>query len=639
MAGIEVANRHPGLQLDKFSAGGTQAENQSFALDAVCRTRGYPELLVDLRRRRAGVLASLGVTCLRVATTGPLTLHLSRASALENAGICLHPLYGFVYLPASGLKGMARAWAETAWKSAQPEAAQAQRQIDEVFGTGGTADSAAGRVVFHDAWPETWPKLVRDLLNNHHRDYYQAGKPPGDWESPIPVSFLAIGAGVTFDAPLSPRRPDDAPLLDLARGWLLSAFCHRGAGAKTNAGYGAFRPVEGSPPPLPAPAGERFVATLELVTPGFFAGAAQDGSDCDLRPASLRGQLRWWWRAMFAGHLDLAALRSREAQVWGDTTRGGAVRVTVTAQGAGKVVLFNKKAEVPGGGRHQRSGGKPVTQGLWYASYGMDDGANHRHYIRPGAKWSVELTARPTGRAGLAPAQALAEARAALWLLCHFGGVGSKSRKGFGSFADIEVPGIDSLQACLDLAASVAGAAAVRTQGEPSLTLAGEAALEAEWPLAANTTWQQAIDNAGAALAAFVRGVQPKAKRGALGMPRKGQERSNLPQRHAAPYCLHVGRRGDGTQVLRFLGFPAARLPDAATSREVLSHLRDALAQSFGSMPQSGPVGRSGPAGFPCKGRHLGEPVTVLRQDGDTFFISDAYGDTEFVPVDEVEFD
>ena len=57
----------------------------------------------------------MGALRWRCATTGPLTLHLVRASALENAGICLHPLYGFVYLPGTGLKGMARAYAETVW--------------------------------------------------------------------------------------------------------------------------------------------------------------------------------------------------------------------------------------------------------------------------------------------------------------------------------------------------------------------------------------------------------------------------------------------------------------------------------------------------------------------------------------------
>ena len=50
----------------------------------------------------------------------------------------------------------------------------------------------------------------------------------------------------------------------------------------------------------------------------------------------------------------------------------------------------------------------------------------------------------------------LDQARAALWLLCRFGGVGAKCRKGFGSFAD--PPEL----ADLDLAACQAAAAAFR---------------------------------------------------------------------------------------------------------------------------------------------------------------------------------
>ena len=60
----------------------------------------------DLLKRWKSVTA--GATTVSAITIGPLTLHLARASALENAGICLHSLYGFTYLPGSGLKGMAR---------------------------------------------------------------------------------------------------------------------------------------------------------------------------------------------------------------------------------------------------------------------------------------------------------------------------------------------------------------------------------------------------------------------------------------------------------------------------------------------------------------------------------------------------
>jgi CRISPR-associated protein Cmr6 len=105
-----LESRHPGLQLDKFSPPGDQ-KVQRDDIDALCRTTGFPPFLKSILDRRAEQLRILGAATWTCRTTGPLTLHLARASALENAGICLHPLYGFVYLPGSGLKGMARAYA------------------------------------------------------------------------------------------------------------------------------------------------------------------------------------------------------------------------------------------------------------------------------------------------------------------------------------------------------------------------------------------------------------------------------------------------------------------------------------------------------------------------------------------------
>ena len=230
-----------------------------------------------------------GLECFACRTVGPLTLHLSRASALENAGICLHPLYGFVYLPGTGLKGMARAYAETV-------AGVSAEEVKEVFGNKPGEPKKdkqhAGAIVFHDAWPAEWPRLFVDIVNNHHGDYYQArptdnAHPPGDWEDPVPVYFLAVSSGTTFQFALSPRRADvRKELLKRAREWLVGALCYLGAGAKTAAGYGSFCPLESPLPPLVSPTWSRFEATLELATPAFLAGANQQKDDCDLRTAT-----------------------------------------------------------------------------------------------------------------------------------------------------------------------------------------------------------------------------------------------------------------------------------------------------------------------------------------------------------------
>ena len=407
---VAVAKRHPGLQLDKFSAGGTQKENQGEALKEVVKTEGNADLLASLHLQRTRLLDAVGATRFAMSTNEPLTLHLSRASALENAGIALHPLHGFVYLPGSGLKGMARAWAETNGEPAD--------RIADVFGSGpkdkdhpdnvspdnvspdNVGPGNVGAVVFHDAWPKSWPKLRRDIVTNHHRNYYRGDDAPGDWEHPNPVTFLAVGAGEFFDFALSPRAGGDPAQVEQARKWLQAALCWRGAGAKTNAGYGAFKidtEQASTAQDVPEPDAtreprERF--TLTLTSPGFFAGADRGKHDCDLRSASLRGQLRWWWRTLHAGRMRLEDLKRCEAKIWGDTTRAGMVRVAVKKEKA-EVCCFDKNKNCAKWS--QKTGREANNSGLWYASYGMNEkNAPQRCVVEPGAKWSVTLMARQT---------------------------------------------------------------------------------------------------------------------------------------------------------------------------------------------------------------------------------------------------
>ncbi|MBA2226669.1 type III-B CRISPR module RAMP protein Cmr6 [Thermogemmata fonticola] len=654
---VPDAQRHPGLQLDKFSIPGNQMA-QKQALDHVCRTSGDSGLLNDLAARRRSLGNTLpGYTAFRATTTSPLALHLARASALENAGICLHPLYGFAYLPGSGLKGMARAYAETIWLPAQSDQKQAWRDIEDVFGWAPHPDrrqqihdpnhpaevrrqddhdpkspeisASSGNIIFHDAWPESWPKLIVDIVNNHHPEYYQAepndnAHPPGDWENPVPVYFLAVPPGVTFTFPLA-KRHRDVPdrLVELARDWLLGALCHLGAGAKTATGYGAFRPVEGNAPPPPSQRRLTFETTLELVTPAFLAGANQQAEDCDLRPATLRGLLRWWWRTMHAGFLDVKTLRALEAAIWGDTNSSGAVRILLEPMGDVSPQPYDKRSKANFKDEQKRShhgipGEDPrkVTQGLWYASYGMDETSKgqrkQRHYLEPGARWRLRLVARPTryfanrqdasdpakARQGrqITAEQALEQAKAALWLLCHFGGVGSKARKGFGSLAADSLTNYtrencqrsaEQLRQGLGLPNTFQAARAESPSWQQVL---GPVEVAFSWP----NIWS-VLDQVGFAYesAAHLRAHNPSKL--ALGLPRQihGPRPHPLPHqnpathrpprrlhgpmggRHASPVHIHIERRDSGW-VVRVVAFPAAHLPDLNTSRTFLEEfLRD----------------------------------------------------------------
>ena len=275
------ANRcHPGLLLDRFVAYADskfitsyEQTDQKKHLDCVANAitgTGQDASLVDLNsgilKSEWDELAALVVDghdghAWRQKTIWRLAAHLSRATAVENASLCLHPIYGFPYLPATGLKGLAHAYA-----ALEEADAEKKERLGAIFGS----QSAAGTVLFLDAWPEAWPEVGPkvwpvvevDILNNHHREYYTTGgqsggevSAPGDWENPVPVYFLAVAPDTVFRfcvAKLTEQTPADD--VCLAAEWLQKGLQVLGAGAKTAAGYGYFsepEPYDLPPPPDP----------------------------------------------------------------------------------------------------------------------------------------------------------------------------------------------------------------------------------------------------------------------------------------------------------------------------------------------------------------------------------------------------
>lgn len=627
---VAVRQRHPGLQLDKLSLPGRQ-EAQRELIEKVCQTTGDPHLLSVLSKRREEMLAVAGAERFRATTTGALTLHLARASGLENAGIHLHPVYGFACLPGSGLKGMARAYAETVWLVDRSDPAAAWNDIRAVFGWASRSEegkrwkpesvddvggSSAGSVVFHDAWPVEWPRLAPDLVNNHHKRYYEGEDDPGDWDKPEMAYFLSVFSGTTFDFALSPRNAADhdesSGLVSLAQEWLQAALVHEGAGAKTNAGYGRFQLVDHPGPRAPGTARCTSSHTLTLATPAFFAGAQQGKEDCDLRPATLRGLLRWWWRTMHAAHLSRENLRRLETAVWGDAETGAALSLSVRREGTPEAAPFDYKDGFrPKQDFARKHGlvapdGKKTTQGLFYVSYGMDDGSprekRRRYYVEPsrGAGWTVALSARCaiTAKGGsLVPAnEVLRQGEAALWLLCRYGGIGSKSRKGFGSFADVDITGIRSMDDCKDVGIRFRRKAGFEDDtriSARSSNLDDVISLETETPW---RDWWFAIDQLGFAVQSFAQKNAHQKRKAALGLPRKihgprpepmnrqnpqnhepPQPLHGKDQRHASPVHYHLAPRADGALTVRMTAFPTPVLPDIETSREVLEEIRNHL--------------------------------------------------------------
>ncbi len=630
---------HPGLMMDKLLRGVPESQQEvGGLLESITSTRGDIDMLARLTERRRAVLKGRKATRWVRQTVAPMALHLARAALLENANVCLHRTYGFAYLPGSGLKGMARAWAETIWRPRQADQQEAQRTIDAVFGWANTPDHReaweafpeaivreadgstpvadhVGAVVFHDAWPTGWPPLVVDILASHHLNYYSAGDtqvpPPGDWESPNLVNFLTVPPGVEFEFAVSPMGgvPGAADRVGQAREFLEGALVDLGFGAKTSSGYGAFAAGKESPAWKDTERRQRFECELELVTPAFLAGADQTSPQgCDLRGATLRGQLRWWWRTMHAAHLARADLRALENAIWGSASQGGAVTLRIQGCSTGKhadAYPFDKLKILDQASaknteikyRKDQYGEKPsrtvlpdkVTPGHVYISYGMDEKKGRRPYRLHGASWKVSLLCRPANLNGktLTAEQVRREAEGALWLLLQYGGVGSKSRKGFGSLRSVTNLGTDSVKRCQEIARASRESLGMNTRTQDPHTPALEDLLTFSQPIVFHSSSRlHLLTQLGFSLSLFGAWHAHDLGKKSLGMPRKPRdptfgdfnlERDNpVRDRHASPWHLHVAPHGDGLEV-RFAAFPSPWLPNRQTSQKWLEKLRDHL--------------------------------------------------------------
>jgi CRISPR-associated protein Cmr6 len=223
-----------------------KTEKESFSI------KQSKESVESLYKRQLSMIQGLKssgwhVESFNAITDNRLIIGLGGASVIET-GMTLHPLYGFPYLPGSGLKGLARAYAEIAL-----ETKPLGDEFREIFGSEDkdprhVANNRQGKVFFIDGLPTTFPKLDLDIMNPHYGGYYRGEKdskgnliPPADYLNPVPVTFLAVASEQPFSFALFSR---DEGRAKKAEQWLIGGLTELGAGGKTNVGYGYFRKVD-----------------------------------------------------------------------------------------------------------------------------------------------------------------------------------------------------------------------------------------------------------------------------------------------------------------------------------------------------------------------------------------------------------
>lgn len=197
-----------------------------------------------------------------------------------------------------------------------------------------------------------------------------------------------------------------------------------------------------TPPPIPelparrdravpgGPALERISVRLEVVTP-IMGGAARVRSIDEIdviRAASLRGQLRQWWRALYGSRYnDSKALYKAESALWGraaENNKGGRslVDVRVKVGQRGEV----DTSDVQPFGANQTPGAYAVWPARSERGNDPKPAAPRR---QPGTRFRLELAV---------PKDQEKEVRAALKALILFGGYGGRTRRGCGTLTVVE---------------------------------------------------------------------------------------------------------------------------------------------------------------------------------------------------------
>ncbi|MBI5749400.1 MAG: type III-B CRISPR module RAMP protein Cmr1 [Nitrospinae bacterium] len=175
---------------------------------------------------------------------------------------------------------------------------------------------------------------------------------------------------------------------------------------------------------------KRITFEIETITPMFLAGANQ--GTAELRAASIKGLLRFWWRAL-QSESDIEKLRNRESQIFGSSDEkmggGSSFSVRVITNGGLKPTKNkfppNPQYQVPVEGKTFEIN---ILEYLAYGTYEYVQRQGNvftREYYPAKTKFDIVLNfTNETWKN---------EVLKAFYVWCIFGGVGSRSKNGFGS--------------------------------------------------------------------------------------------------------------------------------------------------------------------------------------------------------------
>ncbi len=174
------------------------------------------------------------------------------------------------------------------------------------------------------------------------------------------------------------------------------------------------------------------VRAYDVITPIFGGGAIAQVNDAItlVRGTTIRGQLRFWWRACRAAEFPtIAAMKEQEDAIWGSTEKPSSVEIEV------RVLKDGKKEPVfsmePG-----KKEPKCYEKVAAYAAFPMlpeDEEKKNVGWKSESVQIGVEFVLTLRYPKKISDRNITKDIDAALWAWETFGGVGARTRRGFGA--------------------------------------------------------------------------------------------------------------------------------------------------------------------------------------------------------------
>jgi len=174
-------------------------------------------------------------------------------------------------------------------------------------------------------------------------------------------------------------------------------------------------------------------AKFHVVTPLFMSGS--DKFRAELRVPSIKGVLRFWWRALALGRLgSVSKVREEESRIFGSAGNDiGQSRVHLRLKLAEDIVQYKDPTL-------KYADGEPVGPGARYLGYGVVEAVPSKkrntkegQILRSCLKYPFEGVLSLIIRNGTS-SDDIKGIESAVIAMGLFGGLGSRSRKGYGSF-------------------------------------------------------------------------------------------------------------------------------------------------------------------------------------------------------------